>query len=91
MLNNWIQRNRNTDWAILTGAKMGSGEFHAVIDVDWHGDGEKFGNGFKTLALREKELGILPDTFTVKTPHDGEHRYYRSKIPLPTWSCEIGP
>ena len=70
---------------------MTSGDFNAVIDLDRHGDGEKFGNGFKTLALREKELGTLPDTFTVKTPRDGEHRYFRTKIALPTWSGELGP
>lgn len=89
VLSNWKRRNHETDWAILTGEKMASGDCHAVIDLDRHG--EKFGNGFKTLALREKELGTLPETFTVKTPRDGEHRYFRSKIGLPTWSGELGP
>ena len=35
-----------------------------VIDLDRHGNSGNFGNGFKTLALREKELGRLPETFS---------------------------
>ena len=91
LLSTWKQRNPETDWAILTGEKMASGEFNAVIDLDRHGEGEEFGNGFKTLVLRERELGTLPETFTVKTPRDGEHRHFRTKIALPTWSGELGP
>lgn len=91
VLSNWKQRNPNTDWAILTGEKIVNNQFIVVVDLDRHRDGKKFGNGFKTLALREKELGTLPDTFTVKTPRDGEHRYFRTMIALPTWSGELGP
>lgn len=33
-------------------------------------------NGFETLAQKEQELGPLPETFTVRTPSGGEHRYF---------------
>jgi hypothetical protein len=91
VLSDWKRRYSDTDWAILTGTELEGGGYLVVPDIDLHGEGEKFGNGFKTLALREKELGPLPETFTVKTPRDGEHRYFRSKIALPTWSGELGP
>lgn len=90
-LSDWQRRYPGTDWAILTGAALEDGGYLVVPDIDLHGESERFGDGFKTLALREKELGPLPETFTVKTPRDGEHRYFRSKIPLPTWSRELGP
>jgi hypothetical protein len=91
VLSGWKQRNPDTDWAILTGEQILGGGFNVVVDLDLHGEGEKFGNGFKTLALREKDLGPLPETFTVKTPRDGDHRYFRTRVALPTWSGELGP
>jgi hypothetical protein len=87
----WQRRYPGTDWAILTGIPLEGGGYLTVSDIDLHGEGEKFGNGFKTLALREKELGPLPETFTVATPRDGQHRYFRTTVPLPTWSGELGP
>ena len=91
LLSQWKQRWPDTDWAILTGTKLEGGGFFVAIDFDRHG--EKFGDGFKTYALRVKELGELPETFTVGTPGGGggEQRYFRSKIALPTWSKELGP
>ena len=87
----WQQRYPGTDWAILTGAQLEGGGYLTVIDIDLQGEGEKFGNGFKSLALREKELGPLLETFTVGTPRDGQHRYFRTAERLPTWSSELGP
>jgi hypothetical protein len=91
VLGKWKQRMRDTDWAILTGRKLEGGGFLVIIDFDRHG--ENFGDGFKTYALRARELSNLPETFTVATPggEGGEQRYFRSKIPLPTWSRALGP
>lgn len=90
-LNDWHRRYPGTDWAILTGVLLKGGGYLVVPDIDLHGEGEQFGNGFKTLAQRENELGPLPETFTTGTLRDGQHRYFRSSIPLPTWSGELGP
>jgi hypothetical protein len=87
----WYERWPASSWGILTGTQLEGGGFLVVVDLDRHGEGEQFGNGFKTLALREKELGSLPETFTAVTKNQGEHRYFRSKLPLPTWSKELGP
>lgn len=54
--------------AIVTGRK--SGLF--VIDVDTK-NGHK---GIETLTQLEKELGSLPNTYTVKTPNGGYHYYF---------------
>jgi hypothetical protein len=85
----WARRWPDTSWAILCGVELSGGGFLAVIDLDVHG--EKFGNGFKTLALREEDLEPLPETFTVKTGGGGEHRYFRTSKPLPTSSRLLGP
>lgn len=91
VIGNWKRRWRETDWAILTGTILDGGGFLVAIDFDRHGG--KFGDGFKTYALRARELGELPESFTVATPggEGGERRYFRSKTPLPTWSKALGP
>lgn len=87
----WYVRWPASSWAILTGTQLKGGRFLIVVDLDRHREGEQFGNGFKTLALREKELGSLPETFTVATKNQGQHRYFRTRQPLPTWSEQLGP
>ncbi|PAW79251.1 MAG: hypothetical protein B9S32_04670 [Verrucomicrobia bacterium Tous-C9LFEB] len=64
------------NWGILPAA---SG--HLVLDID---SGYKLKNkrvikaiGDKSLARLEEEHGKLPETFTVRTPSGGEHRYFK--------------
>jgi Bifunctional DNA primase/polymerase, N-terminal/AAA domain len=55
------------------GVVTGPGSNVWVLDIDRHGADD----GFETLAKLEAEYGPLPRTFTIRTPRDGEHRYFR--------------
>jgi P4 family phage/plasmid primase-like protien len=60
----------------VTGIATGRETGFWVLDVDKHGKpGQP--SGFDTLAALEAEHGPLPETFTVRTPSGGEHRYFR--------------
>ena len=60
----------------VTGIATGRESGFFVLDVDQHGKpGEP--SGFDTLAELERTHGPLPETFTVRTPSGGEHRYFR--------------
>ena len=80
---------RHTTWGIACGTELPTGGFLAVLDKDRHGP--TFGDGFKTVTLRTKDLGPLPETFTITTPSNGEHDYFRTIKPLPTTHDELGP
>ncbi|MBO1140925.1 hypothetical protein FQS87_13515 [Enterococcus avium] len=43
-----------------------------IMDIDVHNE-----NGFDSLAVLEQEFGKLPDTFSVDTPTDGKHYYFK--------------
>lgn len=45
-----------------------------VIDIDRHGKT----NGFLSLFNLEQDYGELPETYTVTTPRNGEHRYFKT-------------
>lgn len=45
-----------------------------VIDIDLHHEDK---SGFEALKEIEDAYGELPSTYTVSTPRQGEHRYYR--------------
>lgn len=47
---------------------------YVVIDIDRH---QKAINGFDSLKELEDAYQALPLTYTVTTPRNGEHRYYR--------------
>lgn len=47
---------------------------YIIIDVDLHHE-EK--SGFDSLQELEDAYQAFPDTYTVSTPRNGEHRYYR--------------
>ena len=85
----WDQRWPNTAWGITCGTRLADGRFLTVIDKDRHG--ETFGDGFKTLSMREHDLGPLPKTFTVTTPRNGEHLYFSSTTPLSSSHDLLGP
>ncbi len=85
----WSPRWPTTSWAVLCGALLPSGGFLTVIDKDRHG--VTFGDGFKTVTLRENDLGPLPKTFTVTTGGNGEHLYFSTSRPLPTTHNLLGP
>src|SRR5262249_51624433 len=69
------------------GTRLNSG-FLTVIDIDRHGGAI---NGFMTLKQLEDDLGTLPETFTVKTAGDGEHRHFISSRLLPSSEGFLGP
>ncbi|CAN5786721.1 hypothetical protein BH18ACI4_BH18ACI4_15590 [soil metagenome] len=85
----WSPRWPTTSWAVLCGALLPSGGFLTVIDKDRHG--VTFGDGFKTVTMRENDLGPLPETFTVTTGGNGEHLYFSTTRPLPTTHNLLGP
>lgn len=45
-----------------------------VIDIDRHGKT----NGFLSLFNLEQDYDKLPETYTVMTPRNGEHRYFKT-------------
>lgn len=45
-----------------------------VIDIDRHGKT----NGFLSLFNLEQDYDKLPETYTVTTPRNGEHRYFKT-------------
>lgn len=47
---------------------------YIVIDVDLHTEGK---SGFQSLQEIEEAYTTLPETFTVSTPRNGLHMYYR--------------
>ena len=47
---------------------------YVVIDIDRH---QEETSGFDSLQELEEAYAKLPDTYTVNTPRNGEHRYYR--------------
>src|SRR5262249_45443005 len=57
VIREWAPRFSN--WGILCGRPLPGGGFLTVIDLDRHGS--QFGDGFSTLAQREKTLGSLPE------------------------------
>lgn len=90
VINQWGARFPDAGVAILTGVSLEGGGFLTEIDLDRHGN--KFGDGFKTVAQRSQDFGPLPPTFTVTTPSgNGEHRRFRSRAPLPTTTSLLGP
>lgn len=88
VISGWARRWPGTSWAILCGVRIADG-FLTVIDKDRHG--KTFGDGFKTVTMREGDLGPLPETFTVTTAGNGEHLYFSSTKPLPTTHDVLGP
>lgn len=89
LIRRWAQRWPDANWAILCGVSLPGGGFLVVLDMDRH-DG-KFGDGFITLALREEDIEPLPETFSVRTGGNGEHRYFRSRKPVSTSKDLLGP
>lgn len=47
---------------------------YIVIDIDRHQEGK---SGFDAIQELEDAYQPLPDTFTVTTPRNGEHRYFK--------------
>lgn len=47
---------------------------YIVIDIDMHTEGK---SGFDSLQELEDSYQALPDTFTVTTPRNGEHKYFK--------------
>ena len=45
-----------------------------VLDIDLH---DEAASGFDSIQELEDAYQALPDTYTVTTPRNGEHRYYR--------------
>ena len=82
--------NLSGNYGVYPGRGGGDGGYLIDIDVDDY-------NEVDELALGE--LDSLPDTFTVESPHGGEHRYYAVdgdppaamkeefgiRNPVPTW------
>ena len=47
---------------------------YIIIDIDLHQEGK---SGFESLQELEDAYQELPDTFTVTTPRNGEHKYFK--------------
>jgi len=47
---------------------------YIIIDIDLHQEGK---SGFESLQELEDAYQALPDTFTVTTPRNGEHKYFK--------------
>ena len=69
-INAWIKRWPGCNWGINTGM---SNLF--VIDVD----NKKGKDGFESLIDLEIQYGPLPKTYTVKSPNEGLHYYYKGQ------------
>jgi len=65
--NKLFEKHPEAGIAIATGPRSGV----IVLDVDTKTGGQE------TLAQLEKELGPLPQTWTVKTSNGGSHRYFQ--------------
>ncbi|HEY6242437.1 MAG TPA: bifunctional DNA primase/polymerase [Pyrinomonadaceae bacterium] len=85
----WANRWLDTAWGITCGTQLRTGGYLVVIDKDRHG--ETFGDGFKTVTMRESDLGSLPPTLTSATPRNGEHCFFSSTKPLPSSHDLLGP
>jgi putative DNA primase/helicase len=61
------------------GVATGRGSGIWILDVDQHGgsSNEAGPNGFDTLRELEARYEPLPETFTVRTPSGGEHRWFQ--------------
>ncbi len=74
----WWTRWPNANIGIATG--RGLGGYFCVLEFD----PSKGGDFEKYLSA-----GMLPTTWTVRTPKGGRHFYYRTREPMP--SAELGP
>lgn len=77
----------------LAGVATGRGSNAWVLDVDVHGRGDDAVSGFDTLRELEARYEPLPETFTVRTPSGGEHRYftYPADVEVITKPNALGP
>lgn len=76
-LKKWFPNNYNNA-GVVSQKFADNGESLAIVDIDRHGSV----NGFDSLEIL-KDLGHeFPETFSVKTPSNGLHLYYRTRAPL---------
>jgi|GEM_PF-3153394 len=89
VIRGWITRFDDCWWGTPTGRQQADGRYLMALDADDHAG--KFGNGIQTLKLRESDLGPLPATYTVTTPHNGKHFYFSTMQPMLNSSGLLGP
>lgn len=92
VINEWWSATGGAFASCITGVATGRGTNAWVLDVDQHG-GDDSPNGFDTLRELEARYEPLPETFTVRTPSGGEHRWfeYPADVEVVTKPNTLGP